>query len=254
MLCSKKRHSVTTYEYARSSLQTLHTLSKNVKETQARSAVTITFKASAEVAATSLTLPYIRFIHSMKSVGMLHDQCGQTYECTSVPTRSAQIFLQCTGRVSLGVFREAGSYPHGILYRESFISVKGCTPFCQPLTKVAPLPSQGFICLNCTMLAEEHLHTPSPFRADSPHPPSSRNPPSPSREGYKEPGKDGGQLPTAQIPVPAPQLLQKQLGVCLGHGSSSAHLTAGQRREKLPPAIPAASAPGVKKGAGPHAL
>lgn len=56
-----------------------------------------------------------------------------------------------------------------------------------------------------------------------------------SQEGYKEAGQDGRQFPTAEIPVPASQLLQKQLRICLRHGANIAHLSTGRREKKLPP-------------------
>lgn len=45
-----------TYEYAQSSLQTLDTLSKNIKENQTCSAMKNIFKALAEATATSITV------------------------------------------------------------------------------------------------------------------------------------------------------------------------------------------------------
>lgn len=56
--------------------------------------------------------------------------------------------------------------------------------------------------------------------------------PEPCWEGYQEPGQHGGQLPAAELPVPAVQLPQEQLGVRLGHGGGRAPLSAGQRRER----------------------
>lgn len=91
-----------------------------------------------------------------------------------------------------------------------------------------------------------HTHTPTHFGVP-PHSHPAAEPP--SREGYKKPGQDGGQLPAAEVPVPTSQLLQEQLGICLGHGSGSVHLTAGQRREKVTSTIPAASAPLFLRGA-----
>lgn len=56
MLHRKRHFLAITYEYAQSSPQTLHTLSKNVKENQTCSAVKATFKAPSEATATSITV------------------------------------------------------------------------------------------------------------------------------------------------------------------------------------------------------
>ena len=77
-----------------------------------------------------------------------------------------------------------------------------------------------------------------------PHSPrqQSRPPPAP-QEGYEEPGQDGGQLPAAQLPVPASQLPQEQLEIGLGHGTRSAPLSGGGGgKTQLSAALPAASA------------
>lgn len=72
------------------------------------------------------------------------------------------------------------------------------------------------------------------WRMHTPHPPPhhhSRAFPAatqaPCREGYNEPGQHGGQLPAAELPVPAAQLPQEQLGVRLGHGGGRAPLSRG---------------------------
>lgn len=76
-----------------------------------------------------------------------------------------------------------------------------------------------------------------------PHSPrqQSRPPPAP-QEGYEEPGQDGGQLPAAQLPVPASQLPQEQLEIGLGHCTRSAPLSGGGGKTQLSAALPAASA------------
>lgn len=108
--------------------------------------------------------------------------------------------------------------------------------------KGSPLPLPRIYLLEqCNAEGGTHPHTHPRHFGVPPHSLPAAKPP--SREGYKKPGQDGGQFPAAEVPVPTSQLLQEQLGICLGHGSGSVHLTAGQRREKVTSTIPAASAP-----------
>lgn len=107
-----------------------------------------------------------------------------------------------------------------LLFQGKAVPVSTEIPDTRPLTKLSPL-SLTEIWLNRGTLKDAH---PPPHHHSRAFPAATQ---APRREGYNEPGQHGGQLPAAELPVPAAQLPQEQLGVRLGHGGGRAPLSRG---------------------------